>query len=129
MSTVTHLYAPNQPGGNFIRMYCGRNCHIKSDYLATENKDEVTCSKCLERIDNPIRNLKKYGSVHIGKLHLSLYPLPCYSIYAAAINSHEKWQIVIYNKNHETRIETGSKTVKQVARTITEIIEIEYLKS
>jgi hypothetical protein len=132
MNYVTHFKNPEQIlGDNYIRFYCGMQKHItKEKYLVTENRDEVTCLGCLDRIDNPVRALKKYGDLHVCKQHVSMRPLPYTKLYASAqrIPASDSWNFIIYNSEvmiNETRT---CHTTKQVASTLLELIENQIIK-
>lgn len=131
MSQVIHLYEPDQPNeGNYIRTYCGYQKHkVKDTFLATNNKDEVTCSKCLDKIDNPIRSLRSYGNLHIGKYHLSLYPHPYHKLLVSA-QSYDQvhWDGIIYDAKTAIKVNCEANTKQQLAKIILDKIENEFLK-
>ena len=67
MNYATHLLNPIQAWGpRYIDARCGRRVHAqKEKIVTTTNPDEVTCTKCKNFIDNPVRILRKYGNVRV----------------------------------------------------------------
>lgn len=131
MSKVVHLYDPDTPDDQtMIRTYCGYQKRKTEDtYLATRNKDEVTCSKCLDKIDNPIRALRSYGNLHIGKLHLSIYPHPYHTVFVS-VQSYDQlhWDGIVYNSKNAVKVNCEASTKQKLANIILDVIENGFLR-
>lgn len=131
MNYVTHFRHPEQKlGENYIRFYCGMQKHVtKEKYFVSENRDEVTCNGCLDRIDNPIKALKVYGDLQVCKRHISMRPFPYTRIHVSAQNCNSNtWSIIFYDdtQSHEATCQT--RVLKEVARFILNFIENTMLK-
>jgi hypothetical protein len=129
MNYVTHFIHPEQRLGKpYIQLYCGKMVHeTKDKYLATDNRDEVTCNSCIDRIDNPVRALKQYGDLHICRNHISMRPLPHTKLYASAqrIPASDSWNFIIYNSEMMMNETRTCHTSKQVVSTLLELVETE----
>lgn len=133
MNYVTHFRHPEQKLGEpYLRLYCGKMVHIRKDkYLVADNRDEVTCNACLDRIDNPVRALKMYGDLHICKQHISMRPLPHTKLYASAqrVILSDFWNFIIYNSDMAISETRTCHNSKQVVTALLELVENEMLKT
>lgn len=133
MNYVTHFRHPEQTIGDpYLRLYCGKMVHVTKDkYLVADNRDEVTCGTCLDRIYNPVRALKMYGDLHICKQHISMRPLPHTKLYASAqrMPSTDSWNFIVYNNEMISSRMLTCHTSNQVVTALLELIETETLKS
>lgn len=62
-----HLIDPIRGNVNnqFIEMKCGMSTGMRGAQKYTTNPAEVTCTRCLNRINNPLMALRKYGHVTV----------------------------------------------------------------
>jgi hypothetical protein len=66
MTQAIHLFNPatGNKGNNYIEFRCGRRVHkLKEKFLITQDTKEVTCIKCKNYVDNPLRILRRYGRI------------------------------------------------------------------
>jgi hypothetical protein len=135
MNTIIHLLNPIQkPGSSFIEMKCGKQKHIRIDKInASENPDEVTCTKCLGFINNPARTLRKYGQVHLLRpLAFMLTPSWGYHFDIIAFTTdpaREKWMCMVKNGTEVTANEFNVTSFHESIEYIINLIENKFLKS
>jgi len=132
MNYVTHFKHPEQRfGDNYIRFYCGMQKHVtKEKYFVTENRDEVTCIGCLDRIDNPVRALKSYGDIMVCRHHISMRPLPHTKLFASAqrMPATDSWNFIVYRDDQIFSRMLTCHTTKQAVSTLLKLVEDEMLK-
>jgi hypothetical protein len=68
MKQAIHYYIPEigKKGINYVQFRCGRTVHVlKEKYLLTKDPEKVTCIKCKNYINNPLRVLRRYGRITV----------------------------------------------------------------
>lgn len=133
MSYVTHFLHPEQLLGEpYVRFYCGIQKHrTKEKYFVTENRDEVTCTTCLERINNTVRALRAYGDLHLFRHHISFKPLPHLKIFASAQNvpGTNNWNFILYDDKSMLETETYiCYDMKSAVKVMLQLIEYQITK-